>query len=62
MELALAISIGAFIILGIMFALLWASERREEREDSVTQEIIVKATTGPIVIQAPVITTQEEDQ
>ena len=61
MELALAISIGAFIILGIMFALLWASERREEREDSVTQEIIVKATTGPIVIQAPVI-TQEEDQ
>ena len=61
MELALAISIGAFIILGVMFALLWLSSRRDEREDAVTQEIIVKANTGPIVIQAPVI-TQEEDQ
>lgn len=44
MELALIVGIGAFIILGIMFALLWASTKREEREDSITQEIIVQAT------------------
>lgn len=50
--------IGAFIILGIMFALLWASTKREEREDSITQKIIIKANTGTVnVVQA----TQEEE-
>jgi hypothetical protein len=58
MELALIVGIGAFIILGIMFALLWASTKREEREDSITQEIIIKANTGTVnVVQA----TQEEE-
>lgn len=55
MELALIVGIGAFIILGIMFALLWASTKRE---DSITQEIIIKANTGTVnVVQA----TQEEE-
>lgn len=58
MELALIVGIGAFIILGIMFALLWASTKREEREDSITQEIIIKANTRTVnVVQA----TQEEE-
>lgn len=60
MELALIVGIGAFIILGVMFALLWASSRREERDDAVTQEIIIKANTSPVVVQAPVITQEEE--
>jgi hypothetical protein len=34
MELALIVGIGAFIILGVMFALLWASSRRDEAEDN----------------------------
>lgn len=58
MELALIVGIGAFIILGVMFALLWLSSRREERNDSVTQEIIIKANTGTVNIE-PV--TQEVD-
>lgn len=58
MELALIVGIGAFIILGIMFALLWASTKREEREDSITQEIIIKANTGTVNV---VQTTQEEE-
>lgn len=60
MELALIVGIGAFIILGVMFALLWASSRREERDDAVTQEIIIKVNTSPVVVQAPVITQEEE--
>lgn len=60
MELALIVGIGAFVILGIMFALLWASSKRDEAQDVVTQEIIVKANTSPVIVQAPVI-TQEED-
>ena len=58
MVLALIIGIGAFIILGVMFALLSMSARREEKHDAVTQEIIIKANTGPVVVQAP---TQEKD-
>ena len=61
MELALIVGIAAFIILGIMFALLWLSSRQDEREDSVTQEIIIKANTGSVSVQAPVITQEEED-
>jgi hypothetical protein len=59
MELALIVGIGAFIILGVMFALLWASSRRDEAEDIVTQEIIVKANTASVVVQSP--PTQEEE-
>jgi hypothetical protein len=59
MELALIVGIGAFIILGVMFALLWASSRRDEAEDIVTQEIIVKANTASVVVQIP--PTQEEE-
>lgn len=55
MELALIVGIMAFIILGVMFALLWASSKRDEREDVVTQEIIVKANTSPVITQ------EEED-
>ncbi len=58
MELALIVGIGAFIILGVMFALLWASSRRDERNDAVTQEIIIKANTGTVNV---VQTTQEEE-
>lgn len=62
MLLPLLVGIGAFIILGVMFALLWASSKRDWRDDAVTQEIIIKANTAtaPIIVQAPV-TTQEED-
>lgn len=63
MLLPLLVGIGAFIILGVMFALLWASTRRDERDDAVTQEIIIKANTAtaPIIVQAPVVTQEEED-
>lgn len=61
MELALIVGIGAFVILGIMFALLWASSKRDWSEDSVTQDIIVKANTAPVIVQAPVVTQEEED-
>lgn len=61
MELALIVGIMAFVILGFMFALLWASTKRDWREDAVTQEIIVKANTSPVVVQAPVVTQEEED-
>lgn len=58
MELALIVGIGAFVILGIMFALLWASSKRDEAQDVVTQEIIVKANTSPVIVQAPGITQE----
>lgn len=61
MELALIVGIMAFIILGVMFALLRASSKRDEAQDVVTQEIIVKANTSPVIVQAPVITQEEED-
>ena len=61
MGLALFIGIGAFVILGIMFALLWLSSRQEEREDVVTQEIIIKANTGSVIVQAPLLPTQEKE-
>ena len=61
MELALIVGIGAFVILGIMFVLFWASSKRDEAQDVVTQEIIVKANTSPVIVQAPVITQEEED-
>lgn len=51
MDLAVIIGIGAFIILGIMVVLLWLSSRHEG-DDSITQEIIIKANTGVIDIQA----------
>ena len=58
MELAIIVGIWVFIFQRIMFALLWASTKREEREDSITQEIIIKANTGTVnVVQA----TQEEE-
>jgi hypothetical protein len=39
--------------------LLWLSGRKENA-DPVTQEIIVKANTGPVVINAPAAHTQED--
>ena len=60
MDLAILIGIGAFVILGIMFALLRASSKRDEAQDVVTQEIIVKANTSPVIVQAPVITNDSE--
>lgn len=63
MELPIILGIGAFVILLIMLALLWMSSRREEKEDAVTQEIIVKANTGPVHVHGPVIVqpTQEDE-
>lgn len=61
MDLAIVISIGAFVILGVMFALLRASSRYDERNDSVTQEIIIRANTGPVHVHAPIITQEEEN-
>lgn len=60
MALAVGLGIGAFVILGIMIALLWASARHDELADTVTQEIIIKANTGPVVVNAPVDTQEEE--
>lgn len=64
MELALTIMIGvgAFIVLGIMFALLRVSSNHDERNDIITEEIIVKATTATINV-APESTdpTQEKE-
>lgn len=59
MDLAIIIGIGAFVILGIMFALLRVASDRDEREDTITQEIIVKANTGPVTVHVE-NNTQEE--
>jgi len=59
MDLAVAIGLGAFVILGVMFALLWASGRQDERMDVITQEIIIKANTAPVT--APPVTQEKED-
>lgn len=61
MDLAILIGIGAFVILGIMFALLWASGVREEREDTITQEVIIKANTGIIDVHPGDRTQEEKD-
>lgn len=64
MDLAVLLGICAFVILGIMFVLLWLSSRKETK-DPITQEIIVKANTGPVHVHGPVIVTppptQEEE-
>jgi len=60
--LPLLVGIGAFIILGIMFALLWVSALEDEKKDAVTQEIIIKANTGPVVIHAPVSPPTQEKE
>lgn len=65
MDLPVLIGIAAFIILGIMFALLRASSSRDEAEDAVTREIIIRAATGSIEVHAeltdPEPTQEEED-
>lgn len=58
MGLALIIGIGAFVILGIMFVLLHLSADKEERDDPITQEIIIKANN--VEVHGP-ITQEEED-
>lgn len=50
---AICVGIGAFILIGVMVALL-ALSSRGEADDPVTQEIIVRASTGPVVVNAPV--------
>lgn len=62
MELPLIIGIAAFIVLGIMFALLWASTVHDERNDDVTREIIIKANTGSIRVQAEVGDSAQEEE
>jgi len=60
MDLAIILGLAAFLTLGVMVALLWLSSRKET-SDPVTQEIIVRAQTGPIIVNAAVeITTQED--
>ena len=54
------IGLIAFIVLAVMLVLLWASGRHDDATDIVTQEIIVKANTGPVTIAAP-ITQESED-
>lgn len=62
MELPLIIGIAAFIVLGIMFVLLWASSARDEKEDEVTREVIIKAHTGSIRVQAEVGDSAQEEE
>lgn len=63
MDLAILIGIGAFIVLGIMFALLWASTKHDEAGDDVTREIIIRAETGNIDVQASISEdTQEKEK
>lgn len=50
MDISLIVGIGAFVILGVMFALLWLSSRQDERSDPITQEIIIKANTAPVTV------------
>ena len=62
MDLAILIGIGAFVILGIMFALLWASSKEDEESDAVTREVIIRAQTGEIHVNAKLgEPTQEEE-
>ncbi len=61
MDMSLIVGIGAFIILGMMFALLWLSGRHDEELDTITQEIIIKANTGPVIVNAPVVAQEKED-
>lgn len=65
MDLPVIIGIAAFIILGIMFALLRASSTRDEAEDAVTREIIIRAATGSIEVNAELTDsepTQEKEE
>ena len=48
MGVELLVGLSAFVILGIMFALLHVSSRRAELDDPITEEIIIRAETGPI--------------
>ena len=61
MDMSLIVGIGAFVILGLMFALLWLSGRHDEKVDTVTQEIIVRANTAPVTVVANVTETQEKE-
>lgn len=61
MSLAILIGLGAFITLGVMFALLWASGKREEREDTITQDMIARVTTGMIKVHIKKQTQEKED-
>ena len=60
--LAVFVAVGAFIILGIMFALLGVSGREDAKLDPITQQIIIRASTGPVEVNAPIIRTEGEDQ
>ncbi len=60
MDLPVIIGLIAFIVLAVMLVMLWASGRHDDATDIVTQEIIVKANTGPVTIAAP-ITQESED-
>ena len=61
MDLAVILGIGAFVILEIMLALLWVSRRQDERRDPITQEIIIKANTGPVTVNTTLPTQEKED-
>lgn len=60
MLLAIFVGSGAFLVLAAMTALLWLADREAERNDSVTQEIIIKANTAPVTVNAPA-TQKEKD-
>ena len=59
---ALMVAVGAFIILGIMFALLAASGRRDSELDPITQQIIIKASTGPVEVNAPLMIIEDSGE
>lgn len=61
MELPIILGIAAFLILAVMFALLRRSSKRDEQNDPITQEIIIKAHTGPVTVNAPINPTQEKE-
>lgn len=61
MELPIIIGVAAFVILAIMFILLRVSDKRAERRDPVTQEIIIKANAGDVNVHAPMQPTQEKE-
>ena len=51
MGLELIIGIGAFVVLGIMLAMLHLSSVRDEAHDPITEEVIIRAETGPVQTQ-----------
>jgi hypothetical protein len=50
MDLAIILGLMAFVLVVGVIALLGVQTKHEIKDDPVTQDVIVRATTGPVVL------------